>query len=220
MKTYNKIIFVILLVLVSCSSGSNLKLYYYPDYDLQRGKVYAFRSTEFFNQYFFVALKSKTEAGNSYLYIEMYNNEFEMLSGSKEKITNNGAEVVEFVAYVNGLAVNFGIESAMSFLWDFSTPISFIASSANEKIIIHRMFQNAFVNYVFEGVDYPAAYITQKGEGALYELVMKNFNMTDLYFAKGIGLIAFKIQNQNKKEQYVLDKRLTMNEWRILRGLN
>jgi hypothetical protein len=221
MKRYNKILFIVLLILASCASSSNLRLYYYPVHELERGKVYAYRSSDVFNKHFFVALKSRTELGKSYLYIEMFDADFKMLTSAKELVTDEMAEIVEFGVNLDSITTYLDIDAEMSFFWNFDEPTLFIAKSENKLFQIKRMFQNAFVKYLYQGVDYLSAYITQEGSGELYKSVMSDYHMTDLYFAKGIGMIAFKIEKPgSKKEEFVLDKILNMNEWRILRGVN
>ncbi|PKL84479.1 MAG: hypothetical protein CVV22_12715 [Ignavibacteriae bacterium HGW-Ignavibacteriae-1] len=221
MKRYSKIFFIVLITLASCASSSNLRLYYYPIYDLELGKVYAFRSSETFNRNFFVALKSRIESGNQYMYIEMFDAEFKLLTSAKELLTEERAEVVEFGVNLDSIITYIDIKSKMSFFWDFTEPTLLMAKFENNEFKIKRMFQNAFVNYLYQGVDYPAAHITQEGSGELYKYAISEYNMTDLYFAKGIGMIAFKIAKPGgKKEEFVLDKMLNMNEWRILRGVN
>lgn len=221
MKRYNKILFIVLLTLASCASSTNLRLYYYPVHDLERGKVYAYRSSDVFNKHFFVALKSKTEMGKSYLYIEMFDGDFKMLSSTKELLTEEMAEIVEFGVNKDSIINYLDVRTNMSFFWVFEEPSLFIGKSENKTFQIKRMFQNAFVNYLYQGVEYSSAHITQDGSGELYKSAMSDYNMTDLYFAKGIGKVAFKIEKPgSKKEEFVLDKMLNMNEWRILRGAN
>ena len=221
MKRYSKIFFIIFLTLASCVSSTNLRLYYYPIHDLERGKVYAFRSSETFNRNFFVALKSKIESENEYLYIEMFDAEFKLLTSSKELLSSESAKVLEFGVNLDSIIIYIDIKAAHSFSWDFADPALFIAESENKEFKIERSFQNAFENYSYQGVGYPAAHIKQDGSGELYKSAMSGYNMTDLYFAKGIGMIAFKIAKPGgKKEEFVLDKRLNMNEWRALRGVN
>ncbi len=220
MSRYNLILFSVTLLLASCIQSSNLRLYYYPFYDLERGRVYVYRSSTIFNEHFYVALKSRTEAGKNYLYIEQFDNDLNMLTRSKELIGNEGSEVIEFSAMLEGTDTYVKIDKSNSvFFWDFVEPALFIASNENGKYEIRRLFQRTFVNYLFQGINYPSAYVIQEGNGELYDDIMKNYNMTDLYFAKGIGLIAFKIQ-RNKTEEFMLDRTLSMNEWRILRGAN
>ncbi|MCO5251812.1 MAG: hypothetical protein M9949_10385 [Candidatus Kapabacteria bacterium] len=221
MKRYSNIFFIVFLTLASCVSSTNLRLYYYPVHDLERGNVYAFRSSETFNRNFFVALKSRIESGKQYMYIEMFDAEFILLTSAKELLTEERAEVVEFGVNLDSIVTYIDIKSEMSFFWDFTEPSHFSAKLENNEFKIERMFQNAFVNYNYQGVDYPAAHITQDGSGELYKSAMSEYNMTDLYFAKGIGMIAFKIAKPGgKKEEFVLDKMLNMNEWRVLRGVN
>jgi len=220
MNRYSTILFFTLVMLVSCIQSSNLRLYYFPFYDLERGRVYVYRSSTIFNEHFYIALKSRTEGGKNYLYTEQFDNDLNMLTRSKELIDNNQVSIVEFSVVIDGTDTYVKIERNNSvFFWDFAEPTLFIGTNDGGNYQIRRMFQKAFVNYLHQGINYPSAYITQDGSGELYDKVMKNYNMTDLYFAKGLGLIAFKIQ-RNKTEEFVLDRMLNMNEWRILRGAN
>jgi hypothetical protein len=151
----------------------------------------------------------------------MFDAEFKLLTSAKELLTEERAEVVEFGVNLDSIITYIDIKSKMSFFWDFTEPTLLMAKFENNEFKIKRMFQNAFVNYLYQGVDYPAAHITQEGSGELYKYAISEYNMTDLYFAKGIGMIAFKIAKPGgKKEEFVLDKMLNMNEWRILRGVN
>lgn len=182
--------------------------------------MYVYRSSTIFNEHFYIALKSRTEAGKNYLYIEQFGNDMNMLTRTKELIGNEGVELVELSVMLDGVDTYVKIDKNNSvFFWDFVEPSLFTAANESGKFEIKRMFQKTFVNYLFQGINYPSAYITQEGKGDIYDDIMKNYNMTDLYFAKGIGLIAFKIQ-RNKTEEFVLDRTLSMNEWRILRGSN
>ena len=211
------LIFITILTFAGCS----VKEYYFPMSELTNGKVYKYecKSELTKTQYW----KLTADLKNQILTTEAYESDFRQYELFKEKITDKGTEVVEFISYFkNKKGIIFPVKNTPKdvdvFRW--KTKESYKYSSENQYDSNTKMVFSKEREYIGKvkinilGKEYEAA----KFKGS-YKTVIENstekFEYTQYsYYAKGIGLAKMeKEYSDGKKETLELTEIMTIDEW-------
>jgi len=210
-------IFIIILTFVGCS----VKEYYFPMSELTNGKVYKYecKSEPTKTEYW----KLTSDLKNKTLTTEAYQSDLRQYELFKEKVTDKGTEVVEFISYFkNNKGIIFPVENTPKdvdvFRWKTKEPYKYSSENqydSNTKMIFSK--EREYIGKVkinILGKEYEAA----KFKGS-YKTVIENstekFEYTQYsYYAKGLGLAKMeKEYSDGKKETLELTEIMTIDEW-------
>ena len=214
-----KLISIIIIILTF--SGCSIKKYYFPISELTDGKVYKYECKNEPNrtQYWKLTYNLKDKV----LTTEAYESDFRQYELFKEKITDKGTEVIEFISYRKN---EKGFSIPMSnipkdidvFRWKKSKPYRYSAETLyaqNQKTIFSK--EREYVGeskIIILGKEYEA--IKLKGN---YKTIVVNstdkFEYTQFsYYIKGIGLAKMeKEYSDGKKETLELTEIMTIEQW-------
>ncbi|MCI2230421.1 hypothetical protein MC378_14675 [Polaribacter sp. MSW13] len=216
---YVKIISVFIIILTF--AGCSVKEYYFPMSELTNGKVYKYecKSEPTKTQYW----KLTADLKNQILTTEAYESDFRQYELFKEKITDKGTEVIEFISYFkNEKGIIFPVKNTPKdvdvFRWKKKESYKYSSENqydSNTKMIFSK--EREYIGKVkinILGKEYEAA----KFKGS-YKTVIENstekFEYTQYsYYAKGIGLAKMeKEYSDGKKETLELTEIMTIDEW-------
>jgi hypothetical protein len=210
-------IYIIILTFAGCS----VKKHYFPMSELTNGKVYKYecKSEPTKTEYW----KLTADLKNKTLTTEAYQSDFRQYELFKEKITDKGTEVVEFISYFkNNNGKTFPVKNTPKdvdvFRWKTKEPYKY--SSENQYDSDTKMIFSKEREYIGKvkinilGKEYEAA----KFKGS-YKTVIENstekfeYNQYS-YYAKGLGLAKMeKEYSDGKKETLELTEIMTIDEW-------
>jgi len=210
-------IFIIILIFAGCSA----KQYYFPISNLTNGKVYKYecKLEPSKTQYW----KLTSDLKNQTLTTEAYESDFRQYESFKEKITNDGTEVIEFTSFLkNDKGISLPIKNILKevdvFKWKTKQPYRYsteIEYDENTKVIFSKEREylgKSKINIL--GKEHEA--IKLKGN---YKTVVVNstekYEYTQFsYYIKGIGLAKMeKKYSDGKKETLELTKIMNIDEW-------
>jgi len=203
-------------------AGCSIKEYYFPITELTNGKVYKYecKSDPTKTEYW----KLTADLKNHILTTEAFDSEFKQYELFKEKITDKGTEVIEFISYLKnkkGLLIPiYNIPKEVDvFKWNNKEPYRYSAETDYEgkyKTIFSKEREYlgktkiTVLGKVYEAVKLRGNYktvivnSTEKYEYTQYS-----------YYIKGIGLGKMeKEYADGKKETLELTEIITINEWK------
>jgi len=208
---------IIILTLLGCS----IKKYYFPISELTNGKVYKYECKNEPNRTQYWKLTYNPE--NKVLTTKAYESDFRQYELFKEKFTEEGTEVIEFISYIkNGKGRSIPLSNIPKdidvFRWEKKDPYKYSAETLyaqNQKTIFSK--EREFIGkskIIILGKEYEA--IKLKGS---YKTIVVNstdkFEYTQFsYYIKGIGLAKMeKEYSDGKKETLELTEIMTIEKW-------
>ena len=214
-----------------------LKSYYFPIEKLETAKAYCYISNDGSPDTTYWLMKSITFAGKSFLITEKYNNNFVMISSSRERINEVGAYIESFTAYESsGLggtqAVEYWVEDDEGFRWNMDDgKFAMVSMNYNSSDFPNyditsyreRHFLDKNGVFTFENRDLKTivledrqttVYVDNKNNEESYPSSCEN------HYAKGIGLVKYTINKQDKgftlARTYRLTRTISYSEWQNL----
>ena len=214
-----------------------LKSYYFPIEKLETAKAYCYISNDGSPDTTYWLMKSITFAGKSFLITEKYNNNFVMISSSRERINEVGAYIESFTAYESsGLggtqAVEYWVEDDEGFRWNMDDgKFAMVSMNYNSSDFPNyditsyreRHFLDKNGVFTFENRDLKTivledrqttVYVDNKNNEESYPSSCEN------HYAKGIGLVKYTINKRDKgftlARTYQLTRTISYSEWQNL----
>ncbi len=214
-----------------------LKSYYFPIEKLETAKAYCYISNDGSPDTTYWLMKSITFAGKSFLITEKYNNNFVMISSSRERINEVGAYIESFTAYESsGLggtqAVEYWVEDDEGFRWNMddgkfamvsmnynsSDFPNYDITSYRERHFLDKngvfTFDNRDLKTIVLEDRQTTVYVDNKNNEESYPSSCEN------HYAKGIGLVKYTINKQDKgftlARTYRLTRTISYSEWQNL----
>jgi len=208
------------IIIFTCT-GCSIQGYYFPISELTNGKVYKYEckldptKTEYW--------KITSDIQKNTLITEAYESDFRQYEFFKERVTDKGTEVVEFISYlrtnIGTVPPAYGIPIDVDvFKWKTKEPYKYsVEIEYNENIKMMFSKERAYVEKCkisILGKEYDA--IKLKGN---YKSVVCNstekYEYTQFsYYIKGIGLAKMeKEYSDGKKITLELTEVLTIEQW-------
>jgi hypothetical protein len=216
---YIKPISIIIIILIF--SGCSIKQYYFPISELTDGKVYKYECKNEPNRTQYWKLTYNPE--NKVLTTEAYKSDFRQYELFREKVTDKGTEVIEFISYLkNGKGLSVPVSNIPKeidvFRWKKSEPYKYSAET------LYAQNQKTIFSKEREYVGKSKITILGKEDEAIklkgnYKTVVVNstdkFEYTQFsYYIKGIGLAKMeKEYSDGKKETLELTEIMKIEKW-------
>jgi hypothetical protein len=211
---------LLLPLLWRCGNSRSIRDYYFPIYDLQKGKVYAYVSTgtdTTEREYWYY--KSFVRDSGTFLTITKYNSQFLIEQIIREKIVDNGVLARDYFLYQPDTVTNTArqiiatVEANNTFPFSVSDSMGIFLfslrfkpledTSATIYLIRNRRFMGDGPDFVFQEKNYPTVQISLKElVGNEKEGAAEIEGEGEEIFARGLGLVSYRRSFAEGKIQY------------------
>ena len=233
----------LILTVTTCSSdkevvsSKKLRKYYFPVEELEKPKVYYYKSGEKSDQHLFWKLSKKVEDGKTYLITDAFtyseNGEIQKVEEIKERITEEGSFVVKYVQYeYDDLGNTFKLNSTMKdscvFKWEMTSEKEIEWFFSNESVIFENYTHSISKKRTLVGTDQKVNYNETKNKAIQFSdhfttkytnrstgSVDKTYEMNQTsYYSKGIGMVKYNRQFEDGSGiTFKLHDIMSLDEW-------